>query len=245
MSLTTSIRNMSNAVGGLSRRSKHLLAWDVFMVWVAIINLWMIVFDLSYLWLRPHYVHYLPVVASVYDPVKGIEPHPLTEALQNEINVTAALLDEAPPRWVIDEHRSNLVELTYRVVHENAFARSGQTRILGIISEALARSVAPAAPSTTRPFSWRHATPTGLTTRRNRDNRLIHRPEGQPWPRTQLLPDLQHRRPTHRSLLDPRSSVPDSVLDRVHDSLDPRHSPEDLLPAGSSSPFSTGTTSSA
>ncbi len=141
MSLTTTVRNMSHAVGGLSRRSKLLLVWDVFMVWVALINLWMILFDLSYLWLRPHYVTYLPVVASTYDPVKGIEPHPLTEALMNEIHVTAALIDEAPPRWVINEHRDNLVELSYRVVHENAFARSGQARILGIISEALARNV--------------------------------------------------------------------------------------------------------
>jgi hypothetical protein len=141
MNVKTTIRNMSHAVGNLSRRSKLLLVWDVFMVWVAIINLWMIIFDLSYLWLRPQYVTYLPVVASVYDPVKGIEPHPLTEALMNEINVTAALLDEAPPRWVIEEHRDNLEELTYRVVHENAFARSGQARTLGLISEALARNI--------------------------------------------------------------------------------------------------------
>ena len=141
MSVTTTIRNMSHVVGNLSRRSKLLLAWDVFMVWVAIINLWMIVFDLSYLWLRPQYVTYLPVVASVYDPVKGIEPHSLTDALKNEIDVTAALLDQAPPRWVIEEHRNNLVELTYRVVNENAFARSGQIRTLGFISEALAGKI--------------------------------------------------------------------------------------------------------
>jgi len=141
MPVTTTIRNISRAVGNLSRRSKLLLAWDVFMVWVAIINLWMIVFDLSYLWLRPQYVSYLPVVASVYDPVKGIESHPLTEALKNEIDVTAALLDQEPPRWVIEEHRENLMELTYRVVNENAFARSGQIRTLGFISEALAGNI--------------------------------------------------------------------------------------------------------
>ncbi len=141
MPVTTTIQNIFRAVGNLSRRSKLLLAWDVFMVWVAIINLWMIVFDLSYLWLRPQYVSYLPVVASVYDPVKGIEPQPLTEALSNEIDVTAALLDQAPPRWVIEEHRDNLVELTYRVVNENAFARSGQIRTLGFISEALAGTI--------------------------------------------------------------------------------------------------------
>ncbi len=61
----------------LSRRSKRALAWDVFMVWVAIINLSLILFDLSYLWLRPTYFRYLPVVTRIYDPVKGIEHAPI------------------------------------------------------------------------------------------------------------------------------------------------------------------------
>ena len=141
MTVTNAVKNAAQTVSKLSRRSKIQLVWDVFMVWVALINLWMILFDLSYLWLRPQYVTYIPVVASIYDPVKGIEPHPLTDALMNEIDVTSALLDEAPPRWVMEEHRENLVEMSYRVVHENAFARSGQARTLGLISEALARNI--------------------------------------------------------------------------------------------------------
>ena len=43
MPIISSIRKMLGAIGGLSRKSKLVLAWDVFMVWVALINLWMIV----------------------------------------------------------------------------------------------------------------------------------------------------------------------------------------------------------
>ncbi len=141
MTVTNAFKSAAKTIRTLSRRSKIQLVWDVFMVWVAIINLWMILFDLSYLWLRPQYVTYIPVVASIYDPVKGIEPHPLTDALMNEITVTRSLLETNPSPALIKEHRENLVEMSYRVVHENAFARSGQARTLGLISEALARNI--------------------------------------------------------------------------------------------------------
>ena len=55
--------------------------WDLFMVWVVIINLSLILFDLTYLWLRPTYFTHLPIVTRIWDPVLGIEPHPLTEEL--------------------------------------------------------------------------------------------------------------------------------------------------------------------
>ena len=52
------------------------------MVYLAIVSLGLILFDLTYLWLRPTYFQYLPVITRIYDPVKGIEPEPLTtEAL--------------------------------------------------------------------------------------------------------------------------------------------------------------------
>lgn len=62
------------------------LAWDLFMVLVATINLGLIVFDFTYLTLRPFYLDYVPIVSRVYDPVLGISPHPLTEELFDEAN---------------------------------------------------------------------------------------------------------------------------------------------------------------
>jgi hypothetical protein len=108
------------------------------MVWVALINLWMILFDLSYLWLRPLYHTHVPIVTTVYDPVKGIEPHPLTTALSEEIRVTSEDLGTTPTPPTIAEHRERLAELTTRVVRENPFARSGQRRALDSIVDVLA-----------------------------------------------------------------------------------------------------------
>jgi hypothetical protein len=102
--------------------------WDVFMVWAALINLHLIAFDLTYLWLRPLYHRYLPVVTRVYDPVKGIEPHPLTQALLEEMDATRLLLESDPGSPELADRLAELRELTARVLIENPFERSGQRR---------------------------------------------------------------------------------------------------------------------
>jgi len=141
MPVTTAVRNTARAIGNLSRRSKIQLAWDVFMVWVALINLWMILFDLTYLWLRPQYFTYVPVVTRIYDPVKGIEPHPLTEALLEQIDVTKTELLRDPDSSTIPEHVEELRDLTYRMIVEDPFARSGMGRTIDIIKEKLSASI--------------------------------------------------------------------------------------------------------
>lgn len=55
-------------------RSRALLAWDAFMVVLAIVNVLLIAFDATYFWARPFYVERLPAVAGLYDPVKGVAP---------------------------------------------------------------------------------------------------------------------------------------------------------------------------
>jgi hypothetical protein len=129
------LKSIAHTVQGLSRSSKLRLAWDVFMVWVALINLWMILFDLTYLWLRPTYFRYLPVVTRVYDPVKGITPNPLTTE-------TAQLLREARERAEIDPRAPELANdaerlrsLTLRIFRENPFERSGQERLLDVLEQ--------------------------------------------------------------------------------------------------------------
>jgi len=125
----------------LPRRSKLRLAWDLFMVWVALINLWMILFDLTYLWLRPTYVTYIPVVSRIYDPVKGIEPHPLTEEMHEQLEATEAELVRDPRSSEIAREVTRLRELTVRIVRENPFERAGQGNAIEIIKDRLAESI--------------------------------------------------------------------------------------------------------
>ncbi len=126
-------------IGKLTINRKFLiLLWDLFMVWMAVVNLSLILFDMTYLWLRPYYFHYVPVVTRIYDPVLGIQPHPLTEELSNEATEAEdlLLLDASSPG--LEQRLDNLAALTTRVLTENVFDRSGQNRSKIIISRVIA-----------------------------------------------------------------------------------------------------------
>ena len=109
--------------------------WDVFMVWAAVVNLWLIAFDLTYLWLRPAYFHWVPVITRVYDPIKGIEPHPLTEAVLAEVDAVERLLDTNPRSPRLEPRLEELRRLSRRVLLENPFERSGQSRFFVVLKE--------------------------------------------------------------------------------------------------------------
>ena len=130
-----SIRKWREKYGKATLRS----LWDLFMVWVVVVNLTLILFDLTYLWLRPIYFEYLPVVTRVWDPVLGIEPHPLTEELIEQAAVAEQQLRLAPHSANLAATVEELRVLTRRVFIENPFERSGQTKELVAITEGMAR----------------------------------------------------------------------------------------------------------
>ncbi|BAZ20628.1 hypothetical protein NIES4073_15050 [Kalymmatonema gypsitolerans NIES-4073] len=53
---------------------------------VALINLSLVFFDLTYVALRDFYLQALPPLTRIYDPVKGIEPHPETQNYLYKVN---------------------------------------------------------------------------------------------------------------------------------------------------------------
>lgn len=130
----------TGALAAVRPRLTKALFWDAFMVWVALINLGLILFDLSYLWLRPTYVAWLPLVPRLYDPVKGIRPHPLTEAILGEAGAVRRLLDLAPAEPIPAERLETLRGLTTRLLLENPFERAGESPSF----EAIRRQVATA-----------------------------------------------------------------------------------------------------
>jgi len=117
------------------------LLWDLFMVWIALVNLGLILFDLTYLPMRPTYLHYLPAVTRIYDRVKGIEPHPLTEELRAEAGETLRLVELDPGAAGLLERTRRLELLTLQVLRENPFQRSAQARTLEVLKALIAREV--------------------------------------------------------------------------------------------------------
>lgn len=54
------------------------MTWDGIMTVIALVNLVLIVFDLTYMQFRALYISYAPNIVKIYDPVKGIESEPRT-----------------------------------------------------------------------------------------------------------------------------------------------------------------------
>jgi translation initiation factor 2B subunit (eIF-2B alpha/beta/delta family) len=62
-----------------SRRDRRIPWWAKAIALIALLNLLMGLFNLSYVPLRDAYLRYVPTVVSLYDPIKGIDPHPQTQ----------------------------------------------------------------------------------------------------------------------------------------------------------------------
>ena len=113
------------------QRLTPAVLWDGLMIYLALINVWLIGFDFTYLWLRPFYFEYLPRIVGIYDPVKGIEPHPLTTLYLERVDrlATALAIESLEP--VIEADLAELRELSQQLLASDPFGRSGQGRNLG------------------------------------------------------------------------------------------------------------------
>ena len=118
--------NLKSRYRRIKRNMTRGLAWDIFMVYLAVINLGLILFDMTYLWLRPTYFRYLPVVTRIYDPVKGIEPHPLTEAWLVASTDLANRLEAGEEPYRLASELEEIRYLAREVLINKAFERSGQ-----------------------------------------------------------------------------------------------------------------------
>lgn len=67
--------------------------WNNLIAVVAAINLVLVFFDLSYIALRDVYLKYIPSI-TIYDSVKGIEPHPVTQSYLNTVDLLETHLQE-------------------------------------------------------------------------------------------------------------------------------------------------------
>jgi hypothetical protein len=104
------------------------VAWDLFMVYLAIINVSLIIFDMTYLWIRPFYTRHLPVVTRIYDPVRGIEPEPVTQAYLAQVAKLPTTEISNADRLATQMTLAELRELSLEVIDDNPFERSGLER---------------------------------------------------------------------------------------------------------------------
>ncbi|MGF1497561.1 MAG: hypothetical protein ACFB8W_12155 [Elainellaceae cyanobacterium] len=112
-----------------SRQQKQRRAswWSKVTALIALINLLLVGFDLSYLHLRDVYLHYAPGLTALYDPVKHVQVHPTTqsylqavERLDQEIETVGIRAPAIAPIL------TDLQQQSEALVDENPFAGSGQ-----------------------------------------------------------------------------------------------------------------------
>ncbi|PSN13650.1 hypothetical protein C7293_15100 [filamentous cyanobacterium CCT1] len=105
---------------------------------IALINLGLVFFDLSYLSLRPVYRQYLPAITHIYDPVKGIVTHPQTEAYQAQVDVLSQQLAAPNPQpSQMETSLSNLRSWSQPLMTERVFTTPNGDDTLATLQQAL------------------------------------------------------------------------------------------------------------
>jgi hypothetical protein len=98
---------------------------------LALVNLVLIFFDLSYVPLRDFYLKTFPPLTQAYDPVKGIEPHPETQDYLNKVNelkeqVSQTGLQSPQAAELLEEVRT----LSRQMIEDNPFDVANKSNTL-------------------------------------------------------------------------------------------------------------------
>ncbi|MGF1538194.1 MAG: hypothetical protein ACFB4J_17155, partial [Elainellaceae cyanobacterium] len=107
--------------------------WGKFVATVAVVNLAIALFNVSYLPLRNLYLRYIPAVVTAYDPVKGIEPHPITFQYIKTVDVLDQQVSSSESLGTAEVANmlTSLRQQSVALVEENPFASAGQFSTFG------------------------------------------------------------------------------------------------------------------
>jgi hypothetical protein len=107
------------------------LWFERLMALIATINLGLVVFDLSYVPWRDFYLRNFPKLTSIYDPIKGIEPHRET---QNYLKQVDAIREQVSQTGLTSPQAKGKLEelsrLSVEMIDSNPFAAIGKSGTL-------------------------------------------------------------------------------------------------------------------
>lgn len=105
---------------------------------LALINLGLVLFDLSYLYGRDFYRQTIPGLVQLYDPIKGIEPHSETENYLKRVETLEAKLGESELRAPsIENELEQMRQLSLQIIEDDPFAAANKSHTLEKIKEQL------------------------------------------------------------------------------------------------------------
>lgn len=101
--------------------------WARLVAVVGVINLVLVGFNLTYVPLRSLYLDYVPAVVQIYDPVKGIEPHPVTQDYLSAVDqVRSHIAQTGLQDAELLPLLSTLQQKSVALIEENPFQEAAQ-----------------------------------------------------------------------------------------------------------------------
>jgi hypothetical protein len=101
--------------------------WSQFMAVVLSINMLLVLFNLTYVPLRSLYLTSWPAVVQVYDPVKGIEPHPVTQTYLQTIREARSRIAQTDFQdAALAPVLTSLQQQSVALIEENPFQEDSQ-----------------------------------------------------------------------------------------------------------------------
>lgn len=100
---------------------------------VAVVNLCLVLFDLSYVPWRDFYLQELPSLTQLYDPIKGIEPHRETQRYLNKVNELEQVMQTGLQSPQVENLLQELRILSTEMIQDNPFEVANKTGSLAKI----------------------------------------------------------------------------------------------------------------
>ncbi|MFW6358168.1 MAG: hypothetical protein ACOC0N_02985 [Chroococcales cyanobacterium] len=103
--------------------------WEKIIALIAIANLFLALFNLTYTPLRDFYLIEFPPIVSHYDSIKGIEPHPFTQNYLETVDFLESQLSKAgefTPQ--IDQQLADLRQQSREMIEDNPFVVAEKLR---------------------------------------------------------------------------------------------------------------------
>lgn len=98
---------------------------------LAVINLVLVFFNISYLYGRDFYLQTIPTLVQLYDPIKGIKPQPETENYLERIEAIEAKITADELRSpAVESELKNLRQLSLQIIEDNPFAVANKSSTL-------------------------------------------------------------------------------------------------------------------
>jgi hypothetical protein len=102
--------------------------WSKGIAILIVINLSFVLFNITYVPLRHIYLQHVPTVVKLYDPVKGIEAHPVTQSYLNSVQkLTQTLRKSAPDQIPVDKQLRQLRQDSLDLLEDYSFNPTHQT----------------------------------------------------------------------------------------------------------------------